>query len=216
MPARGGTGATSRTWLGVDAAIKAATVGLLLLAVLAPELPQFQGKAFAGRAIAYPVALAVVPVAWWWLGRGRARFPVRTDILLGLPFLIDMTGNALNLYDTIEWWDDANHLGNWALHTAAIVLLARGRLASIGVVAVGIAWAATTAILWELAEYVAFVPNSPEAVTAYADTLGDLALGLIGGAAACVAIAWRAARSRAATNATGVLDRSVVPTGDAG
>ena len=186
--------ANARTWLGADAAIKAATLGLLLLAVLAPNLPQFQGKAFAGRAIAYPIALAVVPVAWWWLGRGRVRFPIMTDILLGLPFLIDMAGNALNLYDTIEWWDDANHLGNWALHTSAIVLLVRGRLAPVAAVAAGLAWAATTAILWELAEYVAFVPNSPEAATAYADTLGDLALGLIGGAVASIMLAWWSSR----------------------
>jgi hypothetical protein len=56
--------------------------------------------------------------------------------------------------------------------------------------AAGIAWATTTAILWELAEYVTFVPDSPEAATAYADTLGDLALGLIGGTAASVLVAW--------------------------
>jgi hypothetical protein len=109
--------------LWIDLAVKAATVGLLVLALLAPDLPQFQGKAFAGRAIAYPIALAIVPAAWWLIGRGRMPFPVATDVLLGLPFLIDMAGNALNLYDTVEWWDDANHLGNWALHTAAIVLL---------------------------------------------------------------------------------------------
>ena len=186
---------TARIWLGIDIGVKVATIALLALAVLAPELPQFQGKAFAGRAITYPVALAVVPIAWSLFGRGRVPFPLATDILLGLPFLIDMAGNALNLYDTIEWWDDANHLGNWALHTSAIVLLFRGRLALLGVAAVGIAWASTSAILWELAEYVAFVPSSPEAGTAYADTLGDLALGLVGGTAAAVAIAWWARRS---------------------
>ena len=109
-------------------------------------------------------------------------YPVAADILLGLPFLIDVAGNALDLYDTVEWWDDANHLVNWSLHTAAIGLLLRAR--TVGAVdprRAGVGWAATTAILWELAEYVAFVPDSPEAATAYADTLGDLALGLIGG-----------------------------------
>ena len=176
--------------------MKAATVGLLALALVAPELPQFQGKAFAGRAIAYPIALAVVPIAWWLFGRGRFPFPVATDILLGLPFLIDMAGNALNLYDTIDWWDDANHLGNWALHTSAIVLLVSGRLAPVVLVAIGVAWAATTAILWELGEYVAFVPNSPEAGTAYADTLGDLALGLLGGTIASIALAWWVGHAR--------------------
>ena len=166
-------------------------MGLLLLAVLRPELPQFQDKAFAGRAIAYPVALLAVPAIWWLFLRSRIRFPVVVDILIGLPFLIDMAGNALNLYDTIDWWDDANHLLNWAIHTAAIGILLRVTALPAAVRAgLGVAWAATTAILWELAEYVAFVPNSPEAVTAYGDTLGDLALGLIGGSIAAVLTAW--------------------------
>jgi hypothetical protein len=180
-----------RVLLAVDVAIKVATVLLLLVALSLPELPQFQGKAFAGRAIAYPIALAIVPVVWLLLRR-PIPYPVVPDILIGLPFLIDMVGNALGLYDSIEWWDDANHLVNWWLHTAAIAILLAGtglpRAARAGL---GVAWAATTAILWELAEYVAFVPGSPEASTAYADTLGDLALGLLGGTIASVLIAWR-------------------------
>ena len=186
-----------RNALWLDLAIKVATIALLALALLAPGLPQFQGKAFAGRAVVYPVALLAVPLLWWLYGRRRLAFPVATDILIGLPFLIDMAGNALNLYDAIDWWDDANHLVNWALHTSAIVLLVRGRVSATVAVAVGVAWASTTAILWELAEYVAFVPGSPEASTAYGDTLGDLALGLLGGTAASIAIAWWSARRAA-------------------
>src|SRR5215207_2256993 len=116
---------STRPALVADAAIKLATVGLLVWAVLSPELPQFQGKAFTGRAIAYPIALLIVPVGWWRVGRRLIAFPVVADILFGLPFLIDVGGNALNLYDTIEWWDDANHLVNWALHTSAVGLLLR-------------------------------------------------------------------------------------------
>jgi hypothetical protein len=176
---------------GLDLAVKLVTVGLLLLAVLRPELPQFQDKAFAGRAIAYPIALLAVPAIWWLFLRSRIRFPVVVDILIGLPFLIDMAGNALNLYDTIEWWDDANHLLNWAIQTAAIGILLRvTALPAAARAGLGVAWAATTAVLWELAEYVAFVPNSPEAVSAYGDTLGDLAFGLMGGSIAAVLVAW--------------------------
>jgi hypothetical protein len=176
---------------GLDLAVKLVTVGLLLLAVLRPELPQFQDKAFAGRAIAYPIALLAVPAIWWLFLRSRIRFPVVVDILIGLPFLIDMAGNALNLYDTIEWWDDANHLLNWAIHPAAIGILLRvTALPAAARAGLGVAWAATTAVLWELAEYVAFVPNSPEAVSAYGDTLGDLAFGLMGGSIAAVLVAW--------------------------
>jgi hypothetical protein len=181
---------SSRLLIGIDVAIKVGTVVLLAWAILAPELPQFSGKAFAGRAVAYPIALVVVPIGWWFLGRPRGfRYPIAADILLGLPFLIDVVGNGLDLYDSVEWWDDANHLVNWGFHTAAIGLLLRaGPWGPWTRAALAFGWAASTAVLWELAEYVAFVPDSPEAATAYADTLLDLALGLLGGAIAGIAV----------------------------
>ena len=196
--------AAGRGLVAVDIAIKAATIALLAWAVLSPDLPQFQGKAFTGRAIAYPVALLAVPVLWWLLARRRMPFPVAVDILIGLPFLIDVAGNALDFYDTITWWDDLNHLVNWALHTAAIGLLLRhGTWTPATRVALAFCWAVTTAVLWELAEYVTFVPNSPEATTAYADTLLDLALGMIGGLIAAILVArLPAIPRRAADSAT--------------
>jgi hypothetical protein len=186
VDARSGPG-PSRGLLAIDVVVKVATVGLLVLAVVSPDLPQFQGKAFTGRAVAYPIALLALPVLWWLLGRRRLPFPVVPDILVGLPFLIDVAGNALNLYDTVEVWDDLNHLVNWGLHTAAIGLLLRyGRWGRATRVALAFAWAVTTAVLWELAEFATFVQDSPEAVTAYADTLGDLALGMLGGLVAAI------------------------------
>ena len=182
--------AATRGSLAIDIAVKVATVGLLAWAVLSPDLPQFQGKAFTGRAIAYPAALLALPILWWLLARRRTPFPVVADILIGLPFLIDVVGNALNLYDTIEWWDDLNHFVNWALHTAAIALLLRlGPWGFRTRVALAFCWAVTSAVLWEFAEYVTFVPNSPEATTAYADTLLDLALGMLGGLIAAILVA---------------------------
>ena len=172
----------SRAWLAVDVLVKLATVGLLAWAIASPELPQFQGKTFTGRTIAYPIALLVLPAGWLLFARSRIPFPVIADVLVGLPFLIDVAGNALNLYDTIAVWDDLNHLGNWALHTAAIGLLLRyGGWGPWTRVALAFCWAVTSAVLWELAEFATFVQNSPEAATAYTDTLGDLALGMIGG-----------------------------------
>jgi hypothetical protein len=171
-----------------DLAVKLATVALLGWAVLNPDLPQFQGKAFTGRAIVYPAALLLVPLGWWVFGSRAIKFPFAADILFGLPFLIDVGGNALNLYDTIEWWDDANHLVNWALQTSAVGLLLRyGEWSPPIRAALAFAYAVTAAVLWEFAEYVTFVPDSPEAATAYADTLLDLALGMLGGLLAAVA-----------------------------
>jgi hypothetical protein len=169
-------------WLAADLAVKVATVALLAFALLNPDLPQFQGKAFAGRAIVYPMALALFPVGWWLFGRRRIPYPTLADLLFGLPFLIDVVGNALNLYDTVDHWDDLNHLVNWVLHTAAIGLLLRYGPWSWRIrAALAFGYAVTSAVLWEFGEFLTFVPNSPEAATAYADTLGDIALGMVGG-----------------------------------
>jgi hypothetical protein len=186
---QGSSGSVSRPLVLVDVAIKVATVGLLAWAILNPDLAQFSGKAFTARALVYPIGLVVLPIGWWLFGRSRMAFPVVADILIGLPFLIDVAGNALDLYDTIEWWDDANHLVNWALHTAAVALLLRvGPWGYRTRVALAFCWAVTTAVLWELAEFVTFVPGSPEAATAYGDTLLDLALGMLGGLIAALLV----------------------------
>ena len=176
-------------WL--DVALKAVLVGLLLFAVAGPDLPRFEGKAMAGRAIVYPLAVAIVPVVWWLVARRRATpYPYALDILWTLPFLIDTAGNAADLYDTIGWWDDANHFVNWGILVAAfgqlLVRFPLGRLTTLGL-AVG--FGGVTAILWEFAEYVTFIRNSPERETAYTDTLGDLALGLSGSVVAAVVTA---------------------------
>jgi hypothetical protein len=57
----------------------------------------------------------------------------------------------------------------------------------------GLAFGATAAIAWELAEYFAFLSRSTEREFAYADTLGDLALGTAGAVLAALVIhrAWR-------------------------
>ena len=175
----------------IDVAVKAALVGLLLFGILAPDLPQFEGKAWLGRALVYPISALIVPVGWLIVQRRRGlpvAYPYALDILLVLPFLIDTAGNAANLYDTIGWWDDANHFVNWALLVAAfcqlLLRLPVGRLAGI---AIAIGFGAVTAILWEFAEYFTFIRNSPELDTAYTDTLGDLALGLTGSVVAALA-----------------------------
>jgi hypothetical protein len=173
-------------WL--DAAVKAALVGLLLFAVARQDLPQFAGKAMTGRAVVYPLAALIVPAIWWYLSRRRrVDYPYALDVLLVLPFLIDTAGNAANLYDTVDWWDDANHFVNWALLTGAFgQLVVRLRLDRVVAASLAIGFGAVTAILWEFAEYYTFIRHSKELSTAYTDTLGDLALGLAGSVLAAV------------------------------
>jgi hypothetical protein len=178
----------------VDLLVKAVLVGVLALAAAEPGWSQFHGKAIVARMITYPLVALLVPAVWWFRGRDRP-FPYLIDALLVAPFTIDCLGNAANLYDTISWWDDANHFVNWALLVAAICLALErhgvtGRLNA----AVGVGMGAIAAILWELAEYVTFMRHSGELRTAYTDTLGDLSLGLLGSALAAGTM--RAIRSR--------------------
>lgn len=181
---------TTRALAALDIAAKLALLGLLLHAVANPELPQYADKAMQGRAMAYPLAVLAIPIAWWFFWRDRP-FPIVSDLLFTLPFLIDTLGNALDLYDSVEWWDDANHFGNWILLAAAFVTLGWPvRATRLTRVALGVGFGAVAAIIWELLEYVTFIPGSPEAATAYRDTLGDLALGLLGSLVGASVAAW--------------------------
>jgi hypothetical protein len=183
----------SRSILSVcNAALKLALAGLLAFAVARQDLPQFHGKSMTGRAIGYPVAALIVPIAWLVVSRRRrVRYPVVVDLLVVAPFAIDMAGNAANLYDTVSWWDDVNHLVNWAILVAGFgVLLLSTSLPRWPLFGLAVGFGAVTAILWELLEYVTFIRNSPERATAYHDTLGDLALGLTGSVVAATLVAW--------------------------
>jgi hypothetical protein len=169
----------------LDVALKLALVGVLAFGAFS-GLQQFEGKAFGGRLIAYPIAVMVLPVAWR-LFANRRPFPYLADALITAPFLIDVLGNAADLYDAVDWWDDANHFFNWLLLSAgAGLLVGRARLEAWQLAGLVIGFGATSAIVWELAEYVAFIRNSPELATAYEDTLGDLALGTLGSVVAAV------------------------------
>lgn len=175
-------------WLTI--AIFVATVAQLVVATLATGLAQFEGKGFGARLVAYPLLMLVVPVVWAVRRPAAASAPWAAFALIMAPFLIDVTGNSANLYDTVVWWDDANHLLNWFLLCAGLgLLVARAGISppwALRLLVTGIG--AVLAIGWELAEWFAFIRNGTELGTAYQDTLGDLALGLLGAALAGVLV----------------------------
>ena len=182
-PARAGSGTTpaedgkSRY---VNVAVKAAFAVLLIMVAIGHDWPQLQGKAVPLRLVFYPMSALVVPLAWWLRGR-HGRYPHDVDALLVAPFAIDLAGNLLDLFDSVSWWDDANHLVNWAILVAAAGrLLLRTALDRPVRTALAIGFGAVAAILWELGEYLTFVQHSTERFTAYRDTMGDEALGLAG------------------------------------
>ncbi|KRF23694.1 hypothetical protein [Phycicoccus sp. Soil803] len=172
------------------AAVLALTVVQLGVGTFASSLQQFEGKAFGARLVAYPVMMLVVPAAWWLAHRGRdVRVLWGAFALVMAPFLIDVTGNTLDLYDSVVWWDDANHFVNWALLCAGLgLLLLQGIRVRWARVLLVTGLGAVLAIGWELGEWYTFIRHGTELDTAYQDTLGDEALGTLGALVAGLAL----------------------------
>lgn len=195
------------TWPGrANLAVKAALVLLLGHAVVFPDLPQYQGKGIGWRLLLYPVSAALVPAVWAALGRRRAgwAYPHLVDLCAALPFTIDTAGNAANLYDTVDWWDDVMHFVTWVPWVVAFGLAIRyaGALGRWVVLGLTLGFGAVTHIVWELLEYVAFIRDNPnEYESAYRDTMGDLTMSLVGsftGAALVATLLWQVGRPRRA------------------
>ncbi len=164
-----------------DIAAKTGLVLLLGLALLVPGLGNMDGKGLLPRAVGYPVAAFAIPLVWftWW--RQRASFPWAADFLVTFACFSDIFGNYLNLYDSVESFDNMIHLVNTGLLTAAIILLTMHRSTRLSaVVERSLAFGVSAALVWEIAEYSAFLRWSPERLGAYADTLSDMTLGAIG------------------------------------
>jgi len=157
-------------------------LGLLLSALIWPDLSGIKGKASTARLVVYPLGAMALPLWWAVVRRPRPRaFPWPADLLITLPWLVDLAGNRLDLFDTVSWWDDLMHLVLWGFLTAGVLIGFAPPTASRGLTAMlALGFGTTAAVVWELGEYVAFVRHSPELTTAYTDTLGDLALGTLG------------------------------------
>jgi hypothetical protein len=168
-----------RTGLPLVVTLKMLVIGLTALGAFG-GLERFEEKGFGWRLLWYPAMILALPVVWRFLGRGA--YPYVADALITLPFFVDVLGNVLDLYDTIGWWDDANHFVNWLFLSLGIgMLLLRTRFEPAVLVAFVLAWGATSAIVWELGEYLTFIrTNEDEFASAYTDTLGDLTLDLCG------------------------------------
>jgi uncharacterized membrane protein YjdF len=185
----------------VPALVLAATVIQLAVAEWWPGIDRFADKAFAARLLLYPVLMLLAPLVWW-LAVGRrdrtATPPYAAFTLIMLPFLVDVTGNSLDLYDSVDWWDDANHYVNWlVLLTGLGLLVARDVRPDWAVAVLVTGLGAVLAIGWELGEWFTFIRHGTELDTAYEDTLGDLTLGTLGSLTAGLVLVWRRRRAHA-------------------
>ena len=177
-----------RTGLPLVITLKALVIGLTALGALG-GLERFEEKGFGWRLLWYPLAVLALPILWRWLASTKP-YPYLADALITFPFFVDVMGNVLNLYDTIDWWDDVNHFANWLFLSLGLgVLLLRTRFEPVVLAGFVVAFGASLAILWELGEYLTFIrANEDEFDTAYTDTLGDLTFDLVGACLAAAAI----------------------------
>ena len=172
-----------------------AKIGLLVLlvtALMTPDLGNMRDKAALARGVGYPAAAFALTVIWMIARRDRA-FPWVADTLITLTCFTDVLGNRLDLYDSIRWFDDIVHFANTGLLSIACILLTLPVDATFGATLErALAFGVTAALAWEIAEYFAFIRISDELPSAYADTLGDLGLGLAGAVTAAVVVySWR-------------------------
>jgi hypothetical protein len=187
---------SGRLLLALNLAAKLLLVALLAYAMTNLELDRFAGKAMTARAILYPLSTVVIPIGWALRGR-KPPYPHLADLLLVLPFIIDVGGNALDLYNTVVWFDDAAHALTWMLLVLAVgSLILRLGLEPWIATALSIGFGAVSHILWEIIEAVAMWIGSPGLQLTYEDTIGDLTLSLCGTVIAGLITGWRAERSR--------------------
>lgn len=187
---------TGRFLPALNLAAKFFLVALLAYGMANLELERFAGKALPARALLYPVSIVVIPIVWALRGR-RPPYPHLADLLLPMPFIIDVLGNALDLYNTVIWFDDAAHAATFMLLVLAVgSLILRLGLEPWVAAALSIGFGAVSHILWEIIEFVAMWYGSPGLQLTYGDTIGDLALSLCGTVIAGLITGWRAKSTR--------------------
>jgi hypothetical protein len=190
--------------------LKGVLVLLLMLPLFLPDLEQYDGKGMSWRLLVYPLAGVIIPLLWKLTG-SRSPYPYLADGLVVLPAISDVIWNTLDAYDRVDRWDDANHLVNAMIFCAVIGLwAARYPLGSTVRYLLALGIGMTLQVLWEIGEYMVFVANAKDDPGVYQDTIGDLALDLVGSLAGAAFAVWAATSEDRAMDlepAPGLFDR---------
>jgi hypothetical protein len=113
--------------------------------------------------------MLLAPLGWWLaVGRSdRTLPPCGAFTLIMLAFLVDVAGNSLDLYDSLDRWDDVNHYVNWLLLLAGVGLLVAATCDPPWAMALLVTgMGAILAVGWELGEWFTFIRNGTEPDTA--------------------------------------------------
>lgn len=176
----------------VDIAVKLAVVGLSAFPLLRRGASHFAGKAMGVRAVFYPLAILVIPLAWLLSGQPEP-YPYLADIALGMPFAMDAAGNVFGLF-AIPRFDAIPHFFGW-FFVAVAFGLAISPFVGERWVAFGLAlgFGAVVDILWEIGEFALLRSGASGLELTYENTIQDLAMSLAGatvGSIAVVTVLW--------------------------
>jgi hypothetical protein len=136
--------------------------------------PRFAGKALGPRNVGILLGLSMLFPILHFIYKRWKRYPVWYDNLYLSIFWLDMAGNTLNLYNSVEWWDHIPHFhGPGALAMVLVGAFAMAPLAAAG-------FATMLHLLLEINEYYGDVLLGTHNVRGIADSMNDLAYGLLG------------------------------------
>jgi hypothetical protein len=169
------------------AALKAAILAITVASLAVPSLHEFAGEAMTGRIAVYIAAVLVLPAVT--LVRGRPGYPLVADWFLMMPVAFDVVGNSLHLYGHVDHYDDGAHLIGVAFSAAFAAALLRGRVSGrLALAGVAVAGGLVIGVGIKLVEFVLFSHTQATGLSAYNDTIGDLAMDLLGAALAATLV----------------------------
>jgi hypothetical protein len=169
------------------AALKAAILAITVASLAVPSLHEFAGEAMTGRIAVYIAAVLVLPAVT--LVRGRPGYPLVADWFLMMPVAFDVVGNSLHLYGHVDHYDDGAHLIGVAFSAAFAAALLRGRVSGrLALAGVAVAGGLVIGVGIELVEFVLFSHTQATGLSAYNDTIGDLAMDMLGAALAATLV----------------------------
>jgi len=135
---------------------------------------RFAGKSLGPRNVGILLGFSMLFPILHFVYKRWKRYPVWYDNLYLSIFWLDMAGNSLNLYNSVEWWDHIPHFhGPGALSMVLIGAFGFAPLAAAGL-------ATILHVTLECWEYYGDVLLGTHNVRGVADSINDLAYGLAG------------------------------------
>ena len=155
-------------------ALRVSILFFTLDAIINASDPRFAGKALGPRNVGILLGLSMLFPILHFIYKRWKRYPFWHDALYLSIFWLDMAGNTLNLYNSVEWWDHIPHFHG----PGALSMVLMGAFGLTALAAAGLA--TILHVLLEVQEFYGDMILHTHNVNGIADSINDLAYGLAG------------------------------------